>query len=498
MPFHHKLVDLVTGNGGNDDPDEPGSDVRVRLVDPEVSPVNTAVTPPKTSSQDFGPQQPINNIVETLIHNMGLTWMLPTIRALIQQESSNNPYVIHTGKIHTKRVEKLLGRLEEETGTVWTLNPLGESTADNEISVGLWQYNLGIGRGNDFTQLGDPDLATDQELIQAMVSLSDPVPVSLDALQYISDQADYLRDKGLSPGEVAEGALRPWAGRKVALAAYTPTSFDEVLTETSLVPDRKDYFSDQEWAADVRDRAVTMVQANWALPEDAPEYFRLQYEAAQQLFKDSKPTAEDSQRARLELDQLRLGNRQRQQALNVTETGPQGILLEESGQRGYRDYWAGQPASEAYAGDANYFAGYNLGKQEERPELQGAAAAQMDRIIDYISQSIEAKKLTTTQVIQEFNRNLAAFEEGGEQFLKALPYAISPGRKYLPGYEPGGFAESIGLKPRTFTGIDFNPIAGAQEVLDKSPSVTSVGSVDLDPPDPSGFNKALEYYRSLQ
>ncbi len=460
--------------------------------------------PQVTLLKEIDPEAPVHTIIEMLAEKHGLTWLLPTIRALIQQESSNNPYLIHTGKKHTKRIEKLLPFLEEMTGTVWSLNPFGESPAANEISVGLWQYNLGGGKGSDYTNI-DLGIATDDELIQAIFALSDPVAVSIDAMSYIGAQAQTLIGMGVSPGDVAESILRPWSGRHKALEAFRPTSFDEAgeVESLSIVPKKEDYteggvFDRNAFMADTERRAELLAIQGLPLPEDASEYFRLAYGAALVLNKDIIPTEEDKELARLELDTIRQNLLIGEQRLRTGEpVGMDKVIRTTSGQTGYRDYWAGNPVSEQFKNDTDYMAGYNFGVAEERPNLLDAQAGAMDRIISQIGNTMESRKLRTTQVIEEFNRNLAAFNEGGKQFLGALPFAFTPRDGHFPGREPGGFGESIGLNPVPFTGTQFDPFQMSLDLIRNTTPVTDVGVPNITPVPPNAFNEALAIYQQL-
>jgi hypothetical protein len=477
--------------------------------------------PPPKPKLDWVPTN-VNPVIEELFRYNGLEWLLPTIREIIRLESGDNQYIIAAGSKHYKRVEKLLPQLEAQTGTVWQLN---KSPSANELSVGTWQYNLGGGKGQSYfadqgTPIGMPETLDDIQLVEAIYRLSDTVSVTSHVIGELAPKAQYLMGLGLSPQDVAKEVLWPWSTRDKALVTAPPTSFslDEQITEISLIPNREDYidafgqFDSESYIRDVKERADLLAITGEPLPSGADDYFKLNYDAAKILNKDLVPTPEDQERARLELDQLRqslvagaqglrLGEQQYragEQALRLGEpVGIEQALRTPSGQQGYKDYWSGRPINSAYQDDTDYMTAYNFAVAEERPDLLAGQAAGMDRIISQIGNTIESRKLRTSQVVEEFNRNIAAFAEGGKQYLGALQYAFQPRGGYIPGREPEGLGQSLGLPNVQAQPYKFDPFQMSLDLLRNTQPITSVGVTEINEVPPNAFNDALAIYNRL-
>jgi hypothetical protein len=480
---------------------------------------------PKPTVKVIPPPTSLDPVIEQLLNNSGLGWLIPTITKMLEIESGNNPYLVVTGKTYTKRVEKLLPQLEAKTGAVWSLNPYGESPTANEFSVGTWQYNLHIGEGQQFfidngTPIGTPDTLTDDQLVEAISALSDNVGVSLHAINKIAGNADYLIGKGLDPKTVAKQVLWPWAAKNKAIAEAPPTSFSqtEQVTEVSIIPKREDYINDigefdsEGYITDVKYVADLLAITGGSLPEGTDDYFKLNYDAAKVLYKGVVPTAEDTEKARLELEQLKQALAINAQTLAKGEQdyrlgeqefrlgepiGIEAALRSASGQQGYKDYWSGRPINSAYQDDSDYMTAYNYGVAEERPDLLTGQAAGMDRIIDYIGQSIESRKLRTSQVVEEFNRNMAAFAEGGKQYLGGLQYAYQPRNGYIPGREPGGLGQTLGLPNVKAQPYLFDPFQMSLDLLKNTQPITSVGTPPATELPANAFSDALAIYNKL-
>lgn len=106
---------------------------------------------------------------------------------------------------------------------------------------------------------------------------------------------------------------------------------------------------------------------------------------------------------------------------------------------------------------------------------QDTPADYINSIIAGVQADIANRRLRTDQVVEEFNRRFAAFQEAGERFEGIQPYTIPTGSEYVPGFEPGGFGESVGLSPYKATPIQYNPFQMANDLVEGSPSVTDVG-----------------------
>jgi len=109
---------------------------------------------------------------------------------------------------------------------------------------------------------------------------------------------------------------------------------------------------------------------------------------------------------------------------------------------------------------------------------QDTPADYINSLIAGIQTDIDNRTLRTDQVVQEFNRRFEAQRNAGNQFQGIQPYTIPTGAGYVPGYEPGGFGESVGLKPVASTPIDYNPFQQAQDLINSTPSPVDVGGAD--------------------
>lgn len=117
-----------------------------------------------------------------------------------------------------------------------------------------------------------------------------------------------------------------------------------------------------------------------------------------------------------------------------------------------------------------------------------------------IANSLDRDALRTDQAVKEGQRHLDLFKEAGAQYRDLQDFSIPlvEGQEHLYGFEPGGFAESLGLEPYKATPQMVDPFNMAKEILATTPSPWDVG-ISQEPPGYGGddiFARALEFYRS--
>lgn len=103
----------------------------------------------------------------------------------------------------------------------------------------------------------------------------------------------------------------------------------------------------------------------------------------------------------------------------------------------------------------------------------------MSSVIDSINTEIDARRLRSDQAVQEFQRRMDAFRTSGDQFQGLQPYTIPGDAKYIPGLEPNGFGQSIGLGPVAASPISYNPFETAFKIVQQTPDITSIGAPDV-------------------
>lgn len=215
-----------------------------------------------------------------------------------------------------------------------------------------------------------------------------------------------------------------------------------------------------------------------SLPAGAPEISRAAYEAAKaQAAKDDDPTKKQLALAQVAslAQQLRQGDElfplTKAEIEQRLEQGSEFFPLEK--QRLEQDI--------------------ELGERRQRMDELGAY---IDKAIGVIGSQIQSRGLKTQQAVAEFNRQLDAFTAGANQFRDIQRYTIPQGVEYVPGFEPGGFATSIGLQPWKASPIDYNPFQMAVDIVNNTPSPLSIGAPELAlDEDPNYFADALRIVR---
>lgn len=133
--------------------------------------------------------------------------------------------------------------------------------------------------------------------------------------------------------------------------------------------------------------------------------------------------------------------------------------------------WEGYFAAEA--------ARRELYGEDEGDSLSLADA--LDFVIADLGARIEAGQLDLNKANSEFQRRLSAWESAGKDFENLLGYAVPVDAEYVPGREPGGFYEKMGLTPRRATGPMRDPFAEALDIVNSTPSPTSIPTPTMSP-----------------
>ncbi|HXH05376.1 MAG TPA: lytic transglycosylase domain-containing protein [Vicinamibacterales bacterium] len=111
---------------------------------------------------------------------------------------------------------------------------------------------------------------------------------------------------------------------------------------------------------------------------------------------------------------------------------------------------------------------------EEFTKGQDNLAEYLDNVIQTLGLEIEAGALNVSKANSEFRRRLDAFQAAGGQLTNLLGYALPADAKYVPGREPGGFYEKMGLPPVPASGMIYNPFAMAMEIVNTTPNLTTI------------------------
>lgn len=109
-----------------------------------------------------------------------------------------------------------------------------------------------------------------------------------------------------------------------------------------------------------------------------------------------------------------------------------------------------------------------------------------------LTSAIDAKRLSTDQALDEFNRRLDAFAEAGTQFQGIQPYTIPIGAEYVPGFGPGEVGEELGITPERAEVIQYDPFGMAAEIVAETPVLTDIGV-----PSGDALSRAIEVARGF-
>jgi hypothetical protein len=156
--------------------------------------------------------------------------------------------------------------------------------------------------------------------------------------------------------------------------------------------------------------------------------------------------------------------------------------------------------------DGNPIYGDTYDVQTWRKDLdayEGKSETNENPTLDYIDEQINqvlagvsSGNLKTTQAVAEFNRRYDTWKESGNQMANLMPYAMSPGKTTLPGYEPGGIASKLGLGERKFTPIEYNPFEMGNQIIRETPNIVGIGAPEIPPINQEEFQAATEMLRA--
>lgn len=107
-----------------------------------------------------------------------------------------------------------------------------------------------------------------------------------------------------------------------------------------------------------------------------------------------------------------------------------------------------------------------------------------------VQADIDARRLTTEQAMDEFNRRLDAMQEAGSQYTGLQQYTVpkgSTGKSLM-----GPLRESLGMDPWISNPSQYDPFAAAQAIVDATPDLTELGVPGRDP-----LQEALDIARSF-
>ena len=171
--------------------------------------------------------------------------------------------------------------------------------------------------------------------------------------------------------------------------------------------------------------------------------------------------------------------------------GSEKVLRSSEGQLGFNDYWAGKSPSNK-SGD--YMAGFNLARAGDEPR-QDAVASYLDRVSDEIGQEIEIRGQNINAAGEELRSRINLFDTAQRSFVNIQQYTIPGGQEFIPGFEPDGFAASIGLQPLETSTIKFDPFQMALDLIKNTPRPTGFDEPSLPGVyDPDIFNAAIDFY----
>lgn len=190
--------------------------------------------------------------------------------------------------------------------------------------------------------------------------------------------------------------------------------------------------------------------------------------------------------------------KEQQDIENSKPTGTDSILHTDAGNTGYKDYFSNRTPNPDRATDRDYMAGFNIAKESDQPR-QDAISSYLDRVSSELGDAITIRGQNITAAVSEAQDKIDAYKSANTAFTSALPYTIPKGAEFVPGFEPGGLAGSIGLKQQKATVMPFNPFKMATDVVNSTTAPTSIPAPTLPgfSSDPNMFKDALDFYRSM-
>ena len=383
-------------------------------------------------------------------------------------------------------------------------NPGAKNDTSIESSYGLFQINLDAHPDVGMEQAGDPVFAADYALqmfrqqggkpwtmynngqYQNYLPGGDtgsttPTPypptsgIDLENFQWpdasLGMTADYIESiSSIASIFAAAGMPLPAGAPSIATAMYQATLTE--LAKGGQTPEQK--------AQAQADLATTLQQYM-----QSEQLFPLTMQEIQQKI------ARGEALLPLEIQQL-------EQAIRLAEPiGAEKIISTEGGAAGFRDYWSRKGLDESRKNDPDYLAGFNLAKQEGDPERRQSLIDYINTVISTVTTDIAARGLQVSEASAEFARHMDAFAEAGQQYEDMFKWSIPEGVEYVPGFEPEGFATSLGMQSWKATPTHFDPFQMAQDILNKTPSPAAIGAPQVPETDWSGYQDAYNQLKGF-
>lgn len=390
--------------------------------------------------------------------------------------------------------------LAESGGRTTTHNP--GTAAIPEDSWGMFQFNLNA--HPYITEDAAQDPVTSANYALNMYRQQGPTPWSVTHEQHRGTSRDYrqyLRDPGASTDQGGPPVITP------------PDVYGSELTTTGGAdaggapvdwPKQEDYLGYDTWMEATARMATTFGIAGIQMPAGVPSWATAAWHAAQEDAAGLDPSQialNLAQVAKIN-EELRQGkillpydlDKIKQDIRLAEPFGSEKVLRTSEGQRGYNDYWAGGPPT---AKGTDYLAGYNLAKAGDEPR-QTAVSTYLDTVVAEIGQEIELRGQNITAAVEEIRGKIDTFDTASRAFEGIQKYTIPFDSKYVPGFEPDGFATSIGLQPWEASPISYDPFQMGIDLLASSPRPTGFKEPSLPGAyDPDMFKKAIDFYRGM-
>lgn len=403
----------------------------------------------------------------------------------------------------------------------------GSSNYVGETSIGMFQINLDpAAHGGKISEEDARDPVKSAQFALQLFRDQGLVPWTVTHAQYEGTSQDYRQYlKGNPPNEVETvwpNSLKQGTWEEKPPSVMTPP--DVYGSEGQLVgselgldsgganftfewPDIDDYDRDfTAWADATAYMASIYGAAGIQMPAGVSDFAKAAWHAARQdaeIVNDPTAKALNIARAAEIAEKIRVSglltpydiDKIKQDIRLAEPFGSEKVLRSPDGQRGFNDYWADKGPQTPTSTD--YMAGFNLARAGDEPR-QTAVSSYLDRVIEEIGLDIELRGQNITAASAEMRNKIDLFDTAQRAFTNIQPFTIPAGSEYIPGFEPEGFAVSIGLKPQEATPIRYNPFKMAVDIQESTPAPTSFEEPSLPGVyDQDMFQKSLDWYRGM-
>lgn len=103
-----------------------------------------------------------------------------------------------------------------------------------------------------------------------------------------------------------------------------------------------------------------------------------------------------------------------------------------------------------------------------------------DLVLDQWATEIEAGSLEVAQANVKLNKRLSALDQGRTMYQALLPRSLAPGAEHIPGREPGGLYEQMGLPSEKATTVSVNPMAAALALMGETPEMAAPSDLSFE------------------